>query len=109
MTVSVAALVVAEPQLFVKTARYRLLLSVAAAVNVYVPEVAPLIGVNVTPSGETCHWMLPLPFDEATNVTALFAHTAWLDGFVFTDSGESTVKEAAVVGVLPPALVKTAR
>src|SRR5438034_17779 len=53
-TVSVAALVVAEPQLLLKTARYCLPLSAGAVVKVSVGEVAPMMSVNGPPL-ETCH------------------------------------------------------
>ncbi len=55
-TVSVAAVVLAEPQASVKTARYCLVLSPAAAVNERVVLVAPGMLLNVAPpSVETCH------------------------------------------------------
>jgi hypothetical protein len=56
VTVSVAALVVADPELFVKTARYCLPESVALVVNEYVVDVAPLISLQAVPLFVlTCH------------------------------------------------------
>ena len=70
LTVSVAVLVFAEPQLFVKTARYCFALSADVGVNVNVADVAPPMFVKLTPSVETCHCTEP---DDAAavNVTAL--------------------------------------
>src|SRR5436305_789145 len=55
-TVSLAALLVAEPMLLVKTTRYRSPLSAAEAVNERVVEVAPAISLKwAPPSVLTCH------------------------------------------------------
>ena len=56
-TVSVAAVVVAEPAVFVNTARYCVpLCAVVVAGVVYVVEVAPEMFVNVElPAGADCH------------------------------------------------------
>ena len=56
LTVSVTALVVADPKLFVKTARYCLPESAAFVVNEYVVDVAPLMSLQVVPlSVLSCH------------------------------------------------------
>ena len=56
LTVSVAALVVADPALFVKTARYCLPESPKAAMKEYVVAVAPVTSVNDVPLFVlTCH------------------------------------------------------
>ena len=54
LTVRVAAVVAAVPQLFVKIARYCFPLSAAVVPNVSVPDVAPGMSVKVPPL-ETCH------------------------------------------------------
>jgi hypothetical protein len=72
VTVSVAAVVVAEPQPFVKTARNCFALSPEAVVKLYVVEVAPAMLVNVTPSVETCHCTVPLA--AALNDAVVPAH-----------------------------------
>jgi hypothetical protein len=69
-TVSVAELEVAEPALFVKTARYSLPESPRAAVNEYVVDVAPLISLQVEPLFVlTCHFTVGdgEPLAEAEN------------------------------------------
>src|ERR1700719_1425173 len=75
LTVNVAADVVTEAQEFVKTARNLLLLSVDAVVKLYVAELAPLILVNVMPSGETCHCTVLFPFAAAVKVAVVPLHT----------------------------------
>ena len=112
VTVSVAAVVVAVPQLFVKTARYFLPLSAEPAVKLYVVEVAPLILVKVfPPSVETCHCTVGVgvPLAAAVNVAIVFWHTFLSVGFVVTAGAVLTVSVAAFVVAVFTELVKTAR
>jgi hypothetical protein len=77
LTVSVAV-VSAEPPLFVKWARYLLLLSAAVVVNVSGEDVAPTMLLNVAPpSVETCHCRLGAgaPPAAALNETLAPSHT----------------------------------
>jgi hypothetical protein len=111
-TVSVAAVVVAVPQVLVKTARYRYPSWASATVKESVVEVAPGTSLKVAPpSVLTCHWTVGagLPLAAAVNVAVLASQTAWLEGFVVTAGAVFTVRVAAVVVAVPQELVKTAR
>src|SRR5262245_31928745 len=94
--VSVAAVVVAVPQLFVKTARY--LLPLTAGVTVTVNEVLVSPGMLLKmepPSVLTCHCTVGagLPFAAAVNVTVpLFADCE--TGFSVTTGAVFTVRVA---------------
>jgi hypothetical protein len=112
VTVSVAAVVVAEPTEFVNTARYWFPFCPAVATKLSVVDVAPATLLNdVPPSVLTCHCTVGvgLPLAAATNVTFDPALTLWLVGFVVTAGAKFTVIVAAVVVADPLALVKTAR
>jgi hypothetical protein len=110
VTVSIAADVVAEPQLFVKTAWYCLALSPDAVVKLYVVEVAPVTSLKVDPpSVETCHCTFGLPFAAALNDAVEPAQDVALVGLAMIGGGEATVSVAAVVVAAPQPLVKTAR
>ncbi len=116
LTVSVAALDVAVPTLFVNTARYWLLFSVALVGDtVSVPVVLPASVVSfvnvVPPSVETCHCTVGvgLPEAAAVNVAAAGALTVTLAGLVVTVGAKSTVSVAAVVVAVPAVFVNTAR
>jgi len=78
-TISVAALELADPALFVKTARYSLAFCVAVTVEiVYVADVAPLMFAQVQPPLlESCHCTdgVGLPYAAAVNVAAAPALT----------------------------------
>ena len=81
--VRLAAWVVTVPAEFMNTASYSSLLSVAAAINAYVPDVAPEIALHVLPpSVDTCHWMLGagFPFAPALKVAELPTSTDSLTG-----------------------------
>ena len=68
-TVSVAAFVVAVPQVFVKTARNLFPFWPLVVVNVRVVEVAPDTLLNVAPpSVETCHWTVGEGLPDAAAV-----------------------------------------
>jgi hypothetical protein len=75
LTVSVAAVVFLDPQLFVNSARYCLLLSVDAVVKVRVVAVAPGTFVKFVPSVETCHCTDVDPVAAAVNVALAPAQT----------------------------------
>src|SRR5208283_2123117 len=97
-TVSVAAVVVAVPALFVNTARNSFAFCTAAAVNPYVAEVAPLTLLNVAPpSVLTCHCTVGagVPLAAAVKLALPAAVTVWLVGFVVTVGAE-------FVGPVPP-------
>src|SRR5712691_4737654 len=71
VTVRVAAVVVDEPELFVKTARYCLPLSADVVEKLYEVDVALTMLLNVTPlSLETCHCTVGAgkPLAAAVNV-----------------------------------------
>jgi hypothetical protein len=115
-TVSVAGKVVAEPAVFVKTARYWLpFMEAATAVSMSVVEVAPLMLVNTAPPLVlNCHCTVGvgLPVAAAVNVTLDPSGTVWLTGFVVTtgvELAEFTVNVAAVLVAEPTELVNTAR
>jgi hypothetical protein len=108
VTVSVAAVVVAEPQPLVNTAWYCFALSPDAVVKLYVPEVAPAMLVNVTPSVETCHCTVPLPLAAALNDAVVPAQDVALVGFVVIAGAVVTVSVAAVVVAEPQPFVNTA-
>ena len=109
-TVSVAAFDVADPQLFVNTARYCLPLSAADAVNVYVVKVAFAIGVNVAPpSLDTCQATVAVrSFDAAVNVACDPLQNVADVGLPEIAGALLTVR-AAVVCADPATLLKRAR
>lgn len=115
LTVSVAAVVLTVPRLFVNTARYWFPFCEALVVKVRVVEVAPDRLLNVAPpSMLTCHCTVGVgvPLAAAVKLTLAPAVTVWLVGLVVTTGGagaELTVKVAAVVVALPTELVNTAR
>jgi len=97
-TVSVAAVVVAVPKLFVNTARNLFPFCPAVAVKLYVAEVAPLTLLNVVPpSVLTCHCTVGagVPLAAAVKLTLPPAVTVWFAGFVVTVGAEFT-------GPVPP-------
>ncbi len=99
-TVSVAAVVVAEPKLLVKTARYSLPLWPAVVTMLSVVDVAPATLAKVEPPFVlTCHCTVGagVPLAAAVNVAVWPALTASLTGFVVTTGAESTVIEVAFV------------
>ena len=111
-TVSVAALEVVDPAIFVNTARYCLPLSPAAAVKLYVVLVAPPISVQVVPLALLCHFTVGVgvPLAAAVNVAVKPGATTWFVGWVVTVGATAvTVSVAALVVVEPTTFVKTAR
>ena len=82
LAVRVAALVVADPPVLVKTARYLLPFCEDCAVKVRVGEVAPLTFVQFTPSVLLCHRTVGegVPVAAAVKVTEPGAQTVWLAG-----------------------------
>ncbi len=115
VTVSVAAVVVAEPFELVNTARYLLPVWVAVVTKLSVVEVAPATFVKVVPPLVlTCHWTVGvgLPLAAAVNVAVCPALTLWIAGLVViagaANAGD-TVSVAAVVVAEPCEFVKTAR
>src|SRR5437660_524409 len=83
VTVSVAALLVAEPAELVKTARYWKPLNEDDAVNDSVALVAPLMSLKlVPPSLLTCHCTAGagVPLAAAVNVAVWPAVTVWFAG-----------------------------
>ena len=111
VTVNVAAVVVAEPTLFVNTARYWLPFCVADTVKDNVVEVAPAIFVKVTPSVLCCHCTVGVgvPLAAAVNVAVAPLATLVLAGFVVITGAAVTVSVAAVVVAELTLLVNTAR
>ncbi len=111
-TVRVAAVVVAEPTLLVKTARYWLPFWPEPAVKLKVVAVAPAMFWNVAPpSVDCCHCTVAkgLPLAAAVKVVVFPATTEVELGLVVTDGAKSTVRVAADVVAEPVLLVKTAR
>jgi hypothetical protein len=115
-TVSVAAVVVADPCELVNTARYSLPFSEPVVVAIVsVADVALETLLNVAPpSVDTCHCTVGvgLPFAEAVNVAEAGAVTVTLDGgvaIVGADSGWVTVSVAALLVAEPTEFVNTAR
>src|SRR5579875_1003976 len=112
-TVSMTAVVIAEPMLLVKTARYSLPSRENGTLwRVSVVEVAPLRSVQVVALPlRTCHFTVGvgLPLVVAVKVAVLPAITVWLLGFIVMVGANSTVSVAAAVVVVPMLLVKTAR
>lgn len=90
-TVNTAALELAVPALFVQTARYCLLLSAIATVNVNVAAVAPVIFVHVVPFVLDCHCTVGagLPFAAEMKLTLVLSHFVCEDGLVDTNGGVS--------------------
>jgi hypothetical protein len=83
-TVSAAAVVLAVPAVFVKTARYRLPFCMTRALNVMVLDVAPTRFVKDTPLLElSCHCTVGVgdPIAAATNVTVAPSVTVSFAGF----------------------------
>src|SRR5271156_2493990 len=114
-TVRVAAVVVAVPAAFVKTARYLLpLIALVVPVMLSVADVAPDKFVNVPPPFVlTCHCTVGVgePDAAAVNVAVAPAVTVTLVGSVVIVGAvfaAFTVNVAFVVGALPGALVNTA-
>ena len=109
--VNVAASVVTFPATFVKMARYCLPMSEDAVVKEYVGEVAPVIFVQVVPSGLFCHRTVGVgePLAAAMKLVADPAVTARLVGCVVTAGTVCTVNVAAFVVAFPAAFVKMAR
>jgi len=114
-TVKVAAVVVALPAAFVKTARYSLpFIATVVLVMLSVVEVAPDTLVNVAPPFVlTCHCTVGVgePEAAAVNVAVAAAVTVTFAGFVVIAGvvfPPVTVRVAAVVVALPAALVNTA-
>jgi hypothetical protein len=118
-TPNAAAVVVALPTVFVKTARYLFPLCAAVtAVEVNVADVAPPTLLNVTPlSVLTCHCTVGagLPLAAAVKLALLPAVTVWFAGFIviagpwFTVSVKLCVASAPaplcavnVMGYVPP-------
>src|SRR5881628_1797480 len=113
-TVSVAAVVVADPAELVNTARYLLPLCDKVVVKLRVVEVAPEALLKVTPpSVLTCHCTVGVgePVAAAVKVAVWPAFTVWFTGWVVMvgSVGEFTVSVAAVVVAVPPEFVNTAR
>jgi hypothetical protein len=121
-TVSVAALLVAEPALLVNTARYLLPdCDVLVGEIVSVVDVAPVTFVNVVPpSVDCCHCTVgaeqPAGVEPAAvNVASAGAVTVTLVGCVVTLGATQTGAAALTVSValllvaVPPLLVNTAR
>ena len=114
LTVSVAAVVVADPAELVNTARYWLPFCDKAVVKLRVVEVPPETLLNVAPpSVLTCHCTVGVgePLAAAVKVAVWPAVTVWFTGCVVIvgSVGEFTVSEAAVVVADPAELVNTAR
>ena len=87
VTVSVAALVVEEPWLLVKTARNCQPFCDATVLKVRVVLVAPAMFAKVAPPLlESCHWTVGvgLPVAAAVKLTLWPAVTVWSVGFVVT-------------------------
>jgi hypothetical protein len=111
-TVRVAALKLALPATFVKTARYRLPFWVEDVVKDNVVEVASAILLKVAPpSVLTCHCTVGVgwPVAAAVKVTACPAQIVWLTGLVVMAGIVLTVSVAAVVVADPQRPEKTAR
>src|SRR5947199_7633 len=111
-TDSVAAFDVVLPMLFVKTARYCLPLSAAAAVKEYVVDVAPVMLANVVPPLVlTSHGTLGGggSATAADGTTAAAPTTVWLSGGVVTVGVNCTVSVAAFDVAVPMLFEKTAR
>jgi hypothetical protein len=83
-TVSVAAVVVADPCVFVKTASYEFPVCAAVVVKLKVAEVAPATAVNAPPPVLTIHCTVGVgvPLAAAVNVAVAPAVTVRLVGFV---------------------------
>ena len=111
VTVKVAAVVVAEPTLLVKTARYWLPFCAVVAVKASVVDVAPAMFVNVTPSVLTCHCTVGagVPLAAAVKVAVEPAAALTLTGLVVIAGAAVTVNVAAVVVAEPDVFVNTAR
>ena len=109
-TVRVAAVVVAEPTLFVNTARYLFPFCVAVAENESVGEVAPATLVKFTPSVLTCHCTVGagLPLAAAVNVAVDPAFTVEFPGLLVMTGPAVTVNVAAVLVAELMLLVNTA-
>jgi hypothetical protein len=114
-TVKVAAVVVALPAAFVKTARYLFpLIATVVPVMLSVVDVAPDKFVNVPPPLVlTCHCTVGVgePDAAAVNVAVAAAVTDTLAGLVVIAGAvfaAFTVRVAAVVVALPAAFVNTA-
>ena len=109
-TVSVAAVVVAVPTLFMKTARNWLPVSPLVVVSLYVVLVAPSMLVQLPAPLFTCHCTdgAGLPVAAAVNSTVLPTVTACVTGLVTTLGASFTVTKAAVVIASPKLLVKIA-
>jgi hypothetical protein len=105
LTVSVAAVVVTDPQPLLNTARKRLLLSVAAVVKLYGLAVAPAMSVKVMPSLETCHWIAVALFEVALKVAVVPVQTAPLVGLVATVGNGFTVTTVGCEVALQPFVV----
>jgi len=83
-TVSTAAVVLAVPAMFVKTARYRLPFCMTRALNVMLLDVAPTRFVKDTPLLVlSCHCKVGIgdPVAAATNVTVAPSVTVSFAGF----------------------------
>src|SRR5215813_6829240 len=94
-TVSVAAVVVALPHVFVNTARYFVPLRLALVgvmLNVVLVAVGILLNV-APPSVLICHCTVGagLPFAAAVKLAPFGSHTSWFVGFVVTDGAVFTV------------------
>ena len=112
LTVNEAAVVVASPQRFVKTARYRFPFSPIVAVNVRLVDVAPeILFQSAPPLVLICHCTVGVgvPLAAATKVTLPPAHTVWFDGFVPIAGATFTVNAAGLVVAVLHMLLNTAR
>ena len=84
-TVSVAGALAADPELLVKTASYSLPFWPAAAVKLYVGDVAPAMGLKPAPLFVlTSHWTVGLPVAAAVKVAVCPATTLTLVGSTVT-------------------------
>jgi hypothetical protein len=101
-TTSVAALLVAFPQLFEKTARYWLpLCATEGFVTVSVVLDAPLMPVQIPPLLVLiCHWTPGAgePLAAAENVALAPNVIDWLDGWVVTDGAVHAGAETVTLG-----------
>ena len=111
-----AAVVVALPAELVNTARKRRPLSGAAAVKLYVVDVADgMLLKFAPPSVLTCHCAVGVgsPLAKAVKDACCPAETVRLDGFCVMEGATGppgfTVSVAAVVVAVPAELVNTAR
>ena len=86
LTVNTAAVEFAVPAILVHTARYCLLLSAVVVPNDNVPDVAPLMLVQLVPLVLSCHCTVGagLPLAAELNITFSPAHFVCVTGCVVT-------------------------